>query len=72
MEHDWESREFFHNSVENVECQWWWHEAASFWILGALFWSELVSTVACTDRDSERVNASLLSEVDHFFRLSLV
>ena len=40
----------------------------------ALLWSELVSSVRRTDRDSERVYAGLANEVDYFFwlRVSVV
>ena len=70
MEHDWEARKLLLDLSEDVECQWWWNENAVHEC--ALLWSELVSTVRSTDRDSERVATSASSEVDHLFWLSVV
>ena len=43
----------------------------AFGIAGALFGCELVSTVRCTDRNSQRVAAGTGCEVDNFLRISV-
>ena len=72
MEHDWESGKLLHDSIKNIKCQWRRNQAASLRVACALLRLKLVSSVACTDRDSERVNASLACEVDNFLRLCIV
>ena len=70
MEHDWETGKFLFNSLENIECQWRRNELAVF-VLGALFRSELVSTVRCAYRDSQAVAAGASSKVYYFFRVGV-
>ena len=50
---------------EHVERQGRGHEASCLRITRALFGSELVSAVRCTDRDSEAVDAGTCHEVNH-------
>ena len=57
MENDWEARQFLHNGIKHIESQWRRYKATGLRINGALLGFELVSTVAGTDRDSERVAA---------------
>ncbi len=70
VEYDGESGELLHNGVEYVECQRRGYELA-FLVAGALLGSELVGTVACADRDSERVAAGAGSEVDNFLGIGV-
>ena len=72
MENDGEAREFLHDSIENVECQWGRNEAASLGVNGALLAGELISTVRSTDRDSERVATGAGSEINYLFRLGVM
>ena len=43
----------------------------AFLVAGALLGGELVGTVACADRDSERVAAGAGSEVDNFLGIGV-
>ena len=70
MENNGETGEFFHDSVEDIECQRRGNEFA-FFVAGALFGGEFVGTVACADRDSKRVTTCAGSEVDYFFGIGI-
>ena len=70
MEHDWEARKFLLDLVQDVECQWWRYEYTIHEC--TLLWSELVSTVRSTDRDSERVATCTGREINHLFWLCVV
>lgn len=72
MEHDGEARELNHDGIEHIERERRGKETSSLRVAGALLGLKLVSAVAGTDRDCERVNASLRGEVDNLLRLSVV
>ena len=72
MKHDGESGQLLHDFVEHIESQWRRNQTTSLGVAGTLLGLELVSTVAGTDRDSQRVNACLLGEVDYFLRFGIV
>lgn len=66
MENDGEAGEFFHNGVENVECEGRGNEL-TLGVAGAPGGGELVSAVRGADRNGERVAAGAGSEVDNLF-----
>ena len=72
VEHDGESRKLLLDLVQDVECQWRRNELASLRVACALLRSELVSAVACADRDSQAVATAASSKVDYLFGLCVV
>ena len=72
MENDWEAWELLLDSCENIECQWRRDQTTSLWVTCTLLWSELVSTVRSTDRDSQRVATCTSSEVNNLLWLCVV
>ncbi len=71
MEYNGEIGEFLFHGLEHVERQGRGHEASCLRITRALFGSELVSAVRCTDRDGEAVDAGTCHEVNHLLWVSI-
>ena len=72
VEHDGECGELLFDSSEHVECEGGRNETTGLGVAGALFGLELVSTVARTNGDSERVATRAFYEFDHLFGLRVV
>jgi len=72
VEHDGESGELLLDLLEHVESQGRRNQTAGLRVTGALLGSELVSTVAGTDRDSQRIATCAGGELDHFLGLCIV
>ena len=72
MEHDGESGELLFDSGEHVECEGGRNETTGLRVAGALFGLELISTMARTNGDGERVATCTFYEFDHFFGLRVV
>ena len=72
MENDREARQLLHYGVQYVECQGRRNKTTRLRVTRALLRSELVCTVAGTDRDSQRVTTRTSSEIDYLFRLRIV
>ena len=72
VEHDGESGELLLDFGEDVECEGRRNEESGLGILGALCGSELVSTVARTDRNSEAVATGAGSKLNHLSWLGVV
>ena len=69
---DREARKLLHNSVEYIESQWRRNETTGLRVTGTLLRSELICSVAGTDRDSQAVAARAGSEVNNLFRFGIV
>ena len=72
MEYDGEAGDALFNLVQDVECQWRRNELTGLRVAGALFGSELVSTVAGTDRDGEAVATAALRKNFNFLGACVV
>jgi len=72
VENDWETWELLLDSCKNIECQWRRNKTTSLWVTCTLLWSELVSTVRSTDRDSQRVATCTSSEINNLLWLCIV
>jgi hypothetical protein len=72
VQYDGETGKTLLDLVQDVECQWRRNQLTCLGIACALLGSELVSTVAGTDRDSQRVATRTLAEVLYLFGLCVV
>ncbi len=70
MEHDGEAGELLHNRIEHLECQWRGNKT-TLGVACALLGSELISPVAGTNRNSQRIATGAGGEVDNLFGVSV-